>query len=74
MEYQINSMNARKEFIEIADEQDRNYWAARLGVTGEKLKSVVKTIQSMEFSIVKEYLTMEKIKSGNAYKRFLNPS
>lgn len=38
MEYQLNSMNARKEFIEIADEQDRNYWAARLGVTGEQLK------------------------------------
>ncbi|ARS39394.1 hypothetical protein CA265_06900 [Sphingobacteriaceae bacterium GW460-11-11-14-LB5] len=74
MEYQINSMNARKEFIEIADEQDRNYWAARLGITAEKLKSVVKAIQSMEFSIVKEYLTMEKIKSGNAYQRFLNPS
>ncbi|QNN44041.1 DUF3606 domain-containing protein [Pedobacter roseus] len=72
MEYQINSMNARKEFIEIADEQDRNYWAARLGVTGEKLKSVVKAIQSMEFSILKEYLMMEKIKSGSTYQRFAN--
>jgi hypothetical protein len=72
MEYQINSMNARKEFIEIADEQDRNYWAARLGVSGEQLKSVVKAIQSMEFSILKEYLTMEKIKSGSTYQRFVN--
>ncbi|GAA4214737.1 hypothetical protein GCM10022289_48670 [Pedobacter jeongneungensis] len=72
MEYQLNSMNARKEFIEIADEQDRNYWATRLGVTGEKLKSVVKAIQSMEFSILKEYLMMEKIKSGSTYQRFVN--
>ncbi|WP_025146672.1 DUF3606 domain-containing protein [Pedobacter jeongneungensis] len=72
MEYQLNSMNARKEFIEIADEQDRNYWAARLGVTAEKLKSVVKAIQSMEFSILKEYLMMEKIKSGSTYQRFVN--
>ncbi|KQM78086.1 hypothetical protein ASE74_15365 [Pedobacter sp. Leaf216] len=72
MEYQINSMNARKEFIEIADEQDRNYWAARLGVTGDKLKSVVKAIQSMEFSILKDYLSMEKVKSGSTYQRFVN--
>lgn len=72
MEYQVNSMNARKEFIEIADEKDRNYWAARLGVSGEHLKSVVKAIQSMEFSILKEYLTMEKIKSGSTYQRFVN--
>jgi hypothetical protein len=72
MEYQINSMNARKEFIEIADEQDRDYWAARLGVTSDKLKSVVKAIQSMEFSVLKEYLIMEKIKSGSTYQRFAN--
>jgi hypothetical protein len=72
MEYQINSMNARKEFIEIADEQDRDYWAARLGVTSDKLKSVVKAIQSMEFSVLKEYLMMEKIKSGSTYQRFAN--
>ncbi|MGM9478197.1 DUF3606 domain-containing protein [Pedobacter sp. GSP4] len=65
-------MNTRKEFIDIADEKDRNYWAARLGVTGEKLKSVVKALHSMEFSIVKEYLTMEKIKSGSTYQRFVN--
>jgi hypothetical protein len=72
MEYQINSMNARKEFIEIADEQDRDYWATRLGVTGDKLKSVVKAIHSMEFSVLKEYLMMEKIKSGSTYQRFAN--
>jgi hypothetical protein len=72
MEYQINSMNARKEFIEIADEQDRDYWATRLGVTGDKLKSVVKAIHSMEFSVLKEYLMMEKIKSRSTYQRFAN--
>jgi len=72
MEYQLNSMNARKEFIDIADEQDRNYWAARLGVTGEQLKSVVKAIQSMEFSKLKEHFMMEKVKSGSTYQRFVN--
>ncbi len=72
MEYQLNSMNSRKEFIDIADEQDRNYWAARLGISTEKLKSVVKALHSMEFSKLKEYLMIEKVKSGITYQRFLN--
>jgi len=72
MEYQINSINARKEFIDIADEQDRQYWATRLGVSSEKLKSVVKAIQSMEFSKLKDYLMLEKIKEGSTYQRFVN--
>lgn len=72
MEYQLSSMNARKEFIDIADEQDRNYWAARLGISSEKLKSIVKALHSMEFSRLKEYLMMEKIKSRSAYQRFMN--
>ncbi|TCD12130.1 DUF3606 domain-containing protein [Pedobacter frigidisoli] len=72
MEQQLTSMNARKEFIEIADEQDRNYWATRLGVTSEKLKSAIKAVQSMEFSRLKEYLSLEKIKSGSYYQQFAN--
>ena len=72
MEYQVNSMNARKEFIDIADEQDRNYWAARLGISSEKLKSVVKAIHSMEFSRLKDYLRLEKIKNASTYKRFID--
>lgn len=73
MEYQLNSLNARKEFIDIADEQDRDYWATRLGVSSEKLKSVVKAIQSMEFSKLKDYLMLEKIKEASTYQRFINP-
>ncbi|RQO77858.1 DUF3606 domain-containing protein [Pedobacter sp. KBW01] len=73
MEYQMNSINARKEFIDIADEQDRQYWATRLGVSSEKLKSVVKAIQSMEFSKLKDYLMLEKIKEASTYQRFVNP-
>ncbi|WP_167356589.1 DUF3606 domain-containing protein [Pedobacter soli] len=69
----MNSINARKEFIDIADEQDRQYWATRLGVSSEKLKSVVKAIQSMEFSKLKDYLMLEKIKEANTYQRFVNP-
>ena len=72
MEYQVNSMNTRKEFIDIADEQDRNYWATRLGISSEKLKSVVKAIHSMEFSRLKDYLRLEKIKNASTYKRFID--
>jgi len=72
MEYQLNSMNSRKEFIDIADEQDRNYWAARLGISTEKLKSAVKALHSMEFSKLKEHFMLEKVKSGNTYQRFVN--
>ena len=63
---------ARKEVVEIADEQDRNYWATRLGVSSEKLKSAVKAVQSMEFLKLKDYISMEKIKSASTYQRFAN--
>ncbi len=72
MEFQNISIKTRKELIDISDEQDRNYWATRLGVSSEKLKSTVKAVQSMEFSKLKDYLRMEKIKSANTYQRFLN--
>ncbi len=72
MEFQNISTKTRKELIDISDEQDRNYWATRLGVSSEKLKSTVKAVQSMEFSKLKDYLRMEKIKSANTYQRFLN--
>jgi len=71
MEYQSMSTAARKELIDIADEQDRNYWATRLGVSSEKLKSTVKAVQSMEFSKLKHYISMEKIKTASTYQRFL---
>lgn len=58
----------RKEFVELSDERERNYWAERLGVSIEKLKSAVRAIHSTEFSQLKEYLTMEKIKSSATYK------
>lgn len=72
MIYQNISTTARKEVVEIADEQDRNYWATRLGVSSEKLKSAVKAVQSMEFAKLKDYLSLEKIKSASTYQRFVN--
>ncbi|MFD2287235.1 DUF3606 domain-containing protein [Pedobacter petrophilus] len=72
METKNISTTARKELIDISDEQDRNYWATRLGVSCEKLKSTIKAVQSMEFSKLKDYLRMEKIKSASTYQRFLN--
>ncbi|MCX2574947.1 DUF3606 domain-containing protein [Pedobacter sandarakinus] len=72
MEFQSTTASTRKELIDIADEQDRNYWATRLGVTGEKLKSTIRAVQSMEFSKLKDYLRMEKVKSSDTYQRFVN--
>lgn len=72
MEIQNISTTTRKELIDISDEQDRNYWAARLGVSSEKLKSTVRAIHSMEFAKLKDFLRMEKIKSASTYQRFVN--
>lgn len=73
MEYLKSTMNVRKEIIDISDEQNRNYWATRLGVSGEKLKTAVRAVQSMEFARLKEYLNLEKIKSSHSFQRFVNP-
>ncbi|MCX2430575.1 MULTISPECIES: DUF3606 domain-containing protein [unclassified Pedobacter] len=72
METQNISTTARKELIDISDEQDRNYWAARLGVSSEKLKSTIRAIHSMEFSKLNDFLRLEKIKSASTYQRFVN--
>ena len=72
MDFKNISTTARRELIDIADEQDRIYWATRLGVSSEKLKSNVRAVQSMEFSKLKDYLRMEKIQSGSTYQRFVN--
>lgn len=72
MEFQNTSTTARKELIDISDEQDRNYWATRLGVSSEKLKSTIRAVHSMEYAKLKDFLRMEKIKSASTYQRFIN--
>ncbi|MFC3559446.1 DUF3606 domain-containing protein [Pedobacter jamesrossensis] len=44
------------EFIVVADEQDRKYWAARLGVSIETLKSAIRACKSTTLHCVKNYL------------------
>lgn len=58
MRYQETLISHKIELIEIADEKDRNYWAARLGVNSEKLKSAVRAIRNLELSKIKEYLNI----------------
>jgi hypothetical protein len=51
------TINAAEEFIVIADEQDRSYWAARLGVSAESLKAAVRATKSLTLQHIKNYLS-----------------
>lgn len=44
------------ELINIAEEQERNFWATRLGVSIEKLKSAVRATHSLDYQELKNYL------------------
>ncbi|RYD78755.1 MAG: DUF3606 domain-containing protein [Sphingobacteriales bacterium] len=64
---QYSAMNNKEEFIVIAEEQDRNYWAARLGVSGETLKSAIRACKSTSLVFIKNYLSLKQhpeLKSG----------
>lgn len=50
------ALNSNNEFIIVADEQDRNYWAARLGVSIETLKSAIRASKSNAFKNIENYL------------------
>ncbi|PWS28724.1 hypothetical protein DHW03_02455 [Pedobacter yonginense] len=56
MIHQETWIRSNTELIDIADEKDRNYWAARLGVSSERLKSAVRAIRNLELTKIKEYL------------------
>ncbi|KQS36972.1 hypothetical protein ASG14_08040 [Pedobacter sp. Leaf194] len=51
------TLNHDDEFIYVAEEQDRNYWAARLGVSIETLKSAIRASRSTALESVKNYLS-----------------
>ncbi|RZL61768.1 MAG: DUF3606 domain-containing protein [Pedobacter sp.] len=53
---QYSAINYKEEFIVIAEEQDRNYWAARLGVSTETLKSAIRACKSTTVKSVRNYL------------------
>lgn len=48
--------DTNEEYIAIAEENDQNYWADRLGVSIETLKSAVRACRSTVFDNVKDYL------------------
>ncbi|WP_421944161.1 DUF3606 domain-containing protein [Pedobacter sp.] len=50
------AVSTNQEYIAIAEENDQNYWADRLGVRIETLKSAVRACRSTVFDNVKEYL------------------
>ena len=56
---QYSAINYKEEFIFIAEEQDRNYWAARLGVSTETLKSAIRACKSTSLIFVKNYLSLK---------------
>ena len=67
MENQNHPSIPQSELVEIADEQERNYWAAKLGVSCGTLKSAVRAIHSMVFSRLKEYLSIKKVTSSSSF-------
>lgn len=44
------------EFIVVAEEQERNYWTERLGVSIETLKSAIRACRSSALQTVSDYL------------------
>ena len=56
------TFDSKDEFIIVADEQNRNYWAAKLGVSIETLKSAIRACKSTTVKSVRNYLSnREKI-------------
>lgn len=51
------------EIILLSEETDRNYWANRLGVTSEALKSAVRATRCITLQQITAYLTQQKKKT-----------
>ncbi|KQM76954.1 hypothetical protein ASE74_16910 [Pedobacter sp. Leaf216] len=50
----------KEEIILLSEETDRNYWADRLGVTSEALKSAVRATRCITLNQVTAYLNQQK--------------
>ncbi|RZK77018.1 MAG: DUF3606 domain-containing protein [Pedobacter sp.] len=53
------------ELINVAEETERNFWATRLGVSIEKLKSAIRATHSLDYQKVKNYLYRTNSKNIN---------
>jgi hypothetical protein len=49
-------MDQQEQLIDIAEEENRCFWASKLGVSIEKLKSAVRATHSLEYRLLKNYL------------------
>ncbi|ARS39280.1 hypothetical protein CA265_06175 [Sphingobacteriaceae bacterium GW460-11-11-14-LB5] len=52
----------KEEIILLSEETDRNYWANRLGVSSEVLKSAVRATRSIMLNQIAAYLSQQKNK------------
>jgi hypothetical protein len=50
----------KEEIILLSEETDRNYWANRLGVTSEVLKSAVRATRCITLNQITAYLNQKK--------------
>jgi len=58
----IQTPSIKEEIILLSEETDRNYWANRLGVSSEVLKSAVRATRSIMLNQVTAYLNQQKVK------------
>ncbi|WP_426328943.1 DUF3606 domain-containing protein [Pedobacter sp. R-06] len=58
----IQTSSIKEEIILLSEETDRNYWANRLGVSSEVLKSAVRATRSIMLNQVTAYLNQQKVK------------
>jgi len=58
----IQTPSIKEEIILLSEETDRNYWANRLGVSSEALKSAVRATRSIMLNQIIAYLNQQKKK------------
>lgn len=52
--------STKDEIVILSEETDRNYWANRLGVSSEVLKSAVRATRCITLSQITAYLNQQK--------------
>ncbi|QDW25581.1 DUF3606 domain-containing protein [Pedobacter sp. KBS0701] len=52
--------STKEEIVALSEETDRNYWANRLGVSSEVLKSAVRATRCITLNQITAYLNQQK--------------
>lgn len=63
------TIDQQEQLIDIAEEENRCFWASKLGVSIEKLKSAVRATHSLDYRLLKNYL---RYGSENRYYKIQN--